>query len=368
MTKDYNKITNDLQLGGDDLDLYTISRECIAQKLKEININKSPGPFDPPTKIIKHFAEQLSGPLTDIINTFFQEKCFGEIWKAYNCCPIPKSNPCTTVGDIYRPIALTSVFSKIQESFALDWILEDSRDCLSERQFGGIPRSSSVLALLEMLHTWFVALEKPKSVIRIVFLDFSKAFDLIDHNILLNDFKSVGVHPALLPWLASYLSDRLQRVTIDGSTSCFKKINAGVPQGGKIGPIAFITKINKLPDLALTDKNSGKEYVSIFMDDTTLSEILNINNPETQPVSNIQANVERISKFSREENMRLNLKKTEEMVIDLRIMKSEIPVITIDNIPIERIQSHKLLGIWLQSDLKWHTDTFFIIKKARKRL
>ena len=169
LTKDYNKISNDLQLGGDDLDL--------------------PGPFDPPTKIIKHFAEQLSGPLTDIINTSFQEKCFGEIWKAHNCCPIPKSNPCTTVGDI-RPIALTSVFSKIQESFALDWMLEDSRDCLSERQFGGIPRSSSVLALLEMIHTWFVALEKPKSVIRIVFLDFSKAFDLIDHNILLNDFKS----------------------------------------------------------------------------------------------------------------------------------------------------------------------------------
>jgi hypothetical protein len=57
-----------------------------------------------------------------------------------------------------------------------------------------------------------------------------------------------------LPWLASYLSDRLQRVNIDGSTSCFKKINAGAPQGSKIDPIAFITKINNLPDLALTDK------------------------------------------------------------------------------------------------------------------
>ena len=158
------------------------------------------------TKIIKHFAEQLSGPLTDIINTSFQEKCFGEIWKAYNCCPIPKSNPCTTVGNI-RPIALTSVFSKIQESFALDWMLEDSRDCLSERQFGGIPRSSSVLALLEMLHSWFVALEKSKSVIRIVFLDFSKAFDLIDHNILLNDFK-------LICWSSSRFTTMVSLVPI----------------------------------------------------------------------------------------------------------------------------------------------------------
>jgi hypothetical protein len=135
LTKDYNKISNDLQLGGYDLDLPTISRECVAQKLKEININKSPGPFDPPTIIIKHFAEQLSGPLTDIINTSFQEKCFGEIWKAYNCCPIPKSNPCTTVGDI-RPIALTSVFSKIQVRIICTG--------LDVRRFKGLSQRTSV--------------------------------------------------------------------------------------------------------------------------------------------------------------------------------------------------------------------------------
>ena len=74
------------------------------------------------------------------------------------------------------------------------------------------------------------------------------------------------------------ITHRLQRINIDEATSRFKKINAGVPQGNKIGPIASINKINKLPDLALTDKNSGNEHVSIFMDDTTLSEMLNINN------------------------------------------------------------------------------------------
>jgi hypothetical protein len=100
-----------------------------------------------------------------------------------------------------------------------------------------------------MLHTWFVALEKPESVIRIVFLYFPKAFDLIDHNILLNDFKSVGIRPALLPLLASYLSDRLQRINIDGATSRVHKINAGIPQGSKMGSMAFISKINKLPHL-----------------------------------------------------------------------------------------------------------------------
>ena len=237
LTKDYNKISNDLQLGGDDLDLPTISRECVAQKLKEININKSPGPFDPPTIIIKHFAEQLSGPLTDIINTSFQEKCFGEIWKAYNCCPIPKSNPCTTVGDI-RPIALTSVFSKIQVRIICTGLDVGRFKGLSQRTsiWGN---SSFVVCISPPRNATHMVCRLGETQIgnyRIVFLDFSKAFDLIDHNILLNDFKSVGVRPALLPWLASYLSDRLQRVNIDGSTSRFKKINAGVPQGSENRP------------------------------------------------------------------------------------------------------------------------------------
>ena len=177
-------------------DLPLISRETVALKLKGIDLSKSPGPFDPPMKIVKYFAEQLSVPLTDIINSSFQDKCFGDIWKAYYICPITKTNPCTTVENI-MPNALTSVFSKIQESFALDWMLEDSKNKISKCQFGGISWSSAVLALLEMLHTWFSALENPQTVMRIIFLDFPRAFDLIVHNILLSNFKSIGALPAL---------------------------------------------------------------------------------------------------------------------------------------------------------------------------
>jgi hypothetical protein len=78
-------------------------------------IKKSTGPFDSPQKIIKRFSKELSFPLTDIINTSFREKRFGKIWKAYNCCPIPKVKPCRESENV-RPIAITSIFSKIQES------------------------------------------------------------------------------------------------------------------------------------------------------------------------------------------------------------------------------------------------------------
>ena len=195
--------------------------------------------------------------------------------------------------------------------------------------------------MLEMLHIWFVALENPNTVIRIVFLDFAKAFDVIDHNILLKDFKDVGVHPALLPWLASYLSDRTQRVKFEGELSNFREVNAGVPQGSKIDPFAFITKVNKLSNIAVVDPMSKKEQVSMFIDDTTLSEILNVaDHTENQTIGNMSATIQRISGFCTNEKMVLNPKKTKEMIIDLHAQRSNIPNISINKHIVERVTSY----------------------------
>jgi hypothetical protein len=130
-------------------------------------------------RIIKRFAEELSIPLTDIINIPPSVRnVLAMSGKLYNTCPIPKSNPCTVIDNI-RPIAITSIFSKIQESYALEWMLDDAKDNISRRQFGGIPGSSPILALLEMLHNWYSAMENPDPCY--VFGLYYKAFDLIDH-------------------------------------------------------------------------------------------------------------------------------------------------------------------------------------------
>ena len=106
------------------------------------------------------------------------------------------------------------------------------------------------------------------------------------------------MRPALLPWLASYLSDRTQRVKFDGELSNFREVNAGVPQGSKTGPFAFITKINKLPNIAVADPMSKKDQVSMFIDDTTLSEILNVaDHTGNKTIGNMSATIQRISGF-----------------------------------------------------------------------
>ena len=123
---------------------------------------------------------------------------------------------------------------------------------------------------------------------------FTKAFNLIDHNILLSDLEKIGVRPALLPWLASYRSQRQQKVKFEGKLSHLRNINAGVPQGSKIGPFSFIAKINRLPDVAVTD----------------------------QPIGIMELNIQRIATFCGEQRIVLNVRKT--TIRSMKMYDSEV--------------------------------------------
>ena len=116
---------------------------------------------------------------------------------------IPKSVPCTLVEDL-RPIALSSVMAKAQESFAVQWIYDDTVGKISDSQYGGLTRSSTTNALVNLIHK---SMDEMERVIRIVFY-FCKAFDLIDHNKLLENMKEMGVRSILIRWFASYLNEQ----------------------------------------------------------------------------------------------------------------------------------------------------------------
>ena len=179
LTKDYLRTNEEwIELQCPDSLLY-VNVEYVQKQIMKINVNKAPGPNDPVLKILKEFAYVLAVPLTEIFNDLFREKYFPKMWKQYKLKGIPKSIPCSTVDNL-RPIALTSVLSKVQESFVVDWINEDIHDKISDSQFGGIRNSSTSLALLYLIHKWYEAMDTPNRIIRIIFLDFKKAFDLID--------------------------------------------------------------------------------------------------------------------------------------------------------------------------------------------
>ena len=374
LTSDFPEVRSQWSYVGVADSLPHITFDSVVKKLSDLKGNKAVGPFDPNTRIIKLFARYFAGPLAHIFNESFASRLFPDIWKVSKVCGIPKSKPCCSV-DLLRPIALSSTLSKVQESYATEWIYEDVKDQISEFQFGGLPGTSTVQALIYLLHKWHLATHTPGKVIRIVFLDFRKAFDLVNHNKLLETFTNIGVRPALVGWFASYLQGRSQFTSFQGEQSDLKKIKGGVLQGNKLGPISFILKINQLPRVnSLNDQEpiceaSEDQDTVMFIDDTTFSEVINMTQHSSgSSIGNTQRNVNSVMQFAQEERMDLNGGKCKEMPIDFRRNQTEIPLINLGNNQLSRVKSYKLLGLWLDDDLKWSTNTEYIIKKGAKRL
>ena len=203
-----------------------------------------------------------------------------------------------------------------------------------------------------------MALDAPGSVIRIMFLDFRKAYDLIDHNILQENCCRIGIRPSLVTWLASYLSDRTHVTKYGSELSDKLSVHGGVPQGSKIGPAVFIVHINGLP-LVLkqpaetthnddVQKKFKHDDVTIFMDDTTISEIIDIKNHVAgEAIGNADRNLMEVIKFTKLQKMELNLKKCKEMLIDLRRNKTPITLTNIEN---NTIESLTFINYW---DFGW---------------
>ena len=248
--------------------------------------------------------------------------------------------------------------------------LEDIKGKIREEQFGGLPGSSAVLALVSLAHKWFSAMEEKEKVVRITFLDFRKAFDLIDHNRLLQNCEKIGVRPAVLAWLASYLQGRSQVTKFENVLSDSVKIKGGVPQGSKIGPLAFVIHINDLPSVIhSSENNNNDDSSSMFMDDTTLFETMSVSEHISGSViGNSQRNLDSVVQFTKDNKMQLHLNKCKEMQIDFRMNKTVIPPVKINNQSLNIVRSYKLLGLWFDDDLKWKTNTEYIIKKGSKRL
>lgn len=252
------------------------------------------------TSIIKQIITTILSPLTTIFNKSLESGVFPEKLKLAKVTPIYKSDDKKLLSN-YRPISVLPIFSKILEKLMyvrLEKFIE-KHNILCENQFGFREKHSTYMALLDICDQITHQLDS-KAFSLGIFIDLSKAFDTIDHNILIAKLENYGVRGIALNWYKSYLTNRKQCVEIDGNTSTLKSITCGVPQGSILGPLLFLIYINDIVHVSPLMK------FILFADDTNL-----LLHDKNLPNLILKANTEiqKISDWLKVNKLSLNIKK-----------------------------------------------------------
>ena len=336
-------------------DEFLISEYEAYRSMSSLQVSKAVGPDNIPNRVLKDFALELAPLIKDIHNQSLREGYMPSLLKSSIVSPIPKISPPASIEKDLRPISLTCTIAKLMESFVCNRLMPQLHNKIDPRQYS-LKGHSTTDALLYMLQAIYEAVDSGEACARIFFADFSKGFDSIDHTILMRELAQLNVHPALLSWIAAFLTNRKQAVRIGGTLSDWLPLKGGVPQGTKLGVILFTVMTNKF----LSDWRLHIKYV----DDTSVLEIIPRNS-----ISLLNTVASDIHQFAKSHNMRLNPAKCKEMRINfLHNNNCLINPIILGADVIECVNTYKILGVIMDKDLKWNSHVEHITKKACKKL
>ena len=331
-----------------------ITPNGVEKLLANLDPSKATGPDGIPPAVLKELAHEIAPILTVIFQLSLDSGNVPNDWRTALVTPIFKKGEHYKPSN-YRPVSLTSVPCKILEHIIVSHIMDflEANNILIPLQHGFRKQRSCETQLLDFVNELHANLDKNEQV-DVIVMDFAKAFDKVNHSLLVHKLQYYGVDGRINNWISSFLHNRSQAVVVEGSRSSIIPVKSGVPQGSVLGPCLFLVYINDLAEQVASKAR-------LFADDTLLHRLI----AAASDHITLQADLKKIEVWEDKWEMQFHPDKCNIMSVSKRKTISKHDYSLHGHI-LERVESTKYLGVTIQHDLKWDIHIDNIVKKANQ--
>ena len=341
---------------GPPLSSVVITEKVVSDKINALKPGAA-GPDKIGPRTLRELCAQLSFPISLIFNKSLTECLVPTDWKHSNVTAIFKKGDKTDPGN-YRPISLTCLVCRVLESILRDQIILHLQkyDLIAKSQHGFLPHRSCLTNLLEFLEVITKLLDEGHSV-DVMFLDFSKAFDKVPHIRLMSKVRAHGINGTVANWIEEWLSNRKQRVVLNGKESDWIDVLSGVPQGSVLGPCLFLIYINDI-DGAI---DCVSTLIKKFADDTKTASVAN----NLAQCDKFQEQLDNLQRWSDIWQMSFNLDKCVVMHLGKKNPRYSY---NLNGTLMKTTDCEKDIGVYMNSSLKPSSHIAEAVKKANRAL
>ncbi|XP_073674252.1 uncharacterized protein [Garra rufa] len=333
-----------------------LTLDQVRRELKKTKARKATGPDNINSRVLRECADQLCEVVLFMFNLSLSLERVPALWKTSCVVPVPKISHPKELNH-YRPVALTSHLMKAMERIVLSYLRNQVSSVLDPLQFAYRSGIGVDDAIIYLLHRALSYLEAPGCTVRVMFFDFSSAFNTIQPTLLRGKMEEAGVDQHLAAWIINYLTDRPQFVRLRDCVSDVVVCSTGAPQGTVLSPFLFTLYTSDFK------YNSFHCHLQKFSDDTAIVGCVSGENEQEY-----RGVISDFVCWCEENHLLLNTSKTKEMVLDFRRNPpSHIPV-CIQGLDIEIVDTFKYLGVHLNNKLDWSTNTDALYRKGQSRL
>ena len=348
--EDFSSVREHIPIGS-----LSLSCDQVLKALLSLDVSKSKGPDILSPYFLKMCADDLCYPICCIFNRSLSAGVFPNRWKLSHVTPIFKSGS-RALACNYRGIAILPAIGKLFEAMVCSLLTGHFKSYISSRQHGFMKGRSTETNLVEFAQTGLNAIESG-SQLDVVYTDFSKAFDRVNHSILVAKLERIGLHSSLLAWIRSYLAGRSQFVLIGGSRSYVFPVATGVPQGSHLGPLLFILFVNDIVDVVKYSK------CLLYADDLKI--FLSVSS--VRDCTYLQCDLDSLFSWSQKNQLALNLAKCSTMSFRRRLN----PVFfdyAIGGVTLKRVDRVSDLGILFDEKMNFNGHIDCVVSKAFSRI